>query len=161
MVRVRGYELKLGRRTGLAAALALALVAMGLILSPNNLTAGVITGVSGVVGAFLGVLIDVKPVARSNRAEAAGAVRKLNETVRAVEDVQTTLQQLAELQMNVRVSLGIVSAQSDLEGVRTALYESMGEWELVSPGAGDAVKRTRSAGSDMLRKMTEEQGNTS
>jgi hypothetical protein len=161
VLRLGNYQLKLGSRTGFAAMLAVLLIVMGFVVSPHNPGAGIITGVSGVIGSVLGVLLDIKPVPVSHRAEAVGAVRKLNEVVRAVEDVQTTLQQLTGVPMSVRVSVGMANAQDDLERVRSDLYESMGEWEQISPGAGQAVQDVRSAGSNMLNKMTAKQEETS
>lgn len=158
VLRLGRYQLKLGLRTGIALVLAAAIIVLGILVSPGNLLAGVLTGISGLLGAVLGVLVDIRPVAASHGAEALGAVRKLQTTALAVEDVQTTLQQVASLPKNVRIDVAIASAQNDLERVRLDLFESMGEWEQISPGTGEAARQVRLAGSEMLKRMTEEQG---
>lgn len=157
IIRLGSYQVKLGLRTLVALVLAGAIVWMGFVVSPENPTAGVVTGVSGVLGAVLGVLVDVRPVPFSYRAEAVGAVRKLHSTTQSVEDIQTALNQVSEFSKNLRVNVGIANAQADLERIRNDLFESMGEWEQVSPGAAEAVRQVRSAGSDMLRQMTDQQ----
>lgn len=141
-------ELVIGAKFWWACAFGVAIVVLGLWVSPENGWAGLGIGVAGVLGALLGTLLQTTPRERDFTANGASAVRGLLVIAEDVENAQVLATQLSQAvsPRNGRVSLGLVDVQERLRAVRAALYTAMAEWDSVAPGSLDEVNRLRSEG---------------
>ncbi|GAA2182260.1 hypothetical protein GCM10009785_20650 [Brooklawnia cerclae] len=148
VLRFKRSELLLGPKVWIGCAIAIALIALGIYVTPNNLWAGVGIGCAGVLGAILGTLFQTTPREKDFTANGASAVRGLLGIAEDVENAQAIATQLSQATSprNSRVSTGLVDIQERLQEVRLALYASMAEWDSVAPGSLDEVNRLRNEG---------------
>lgn len=156
VLRFRRSQLEIGPKVWWAVALAAALIIGGIAYTPTNPIAGAAIGVAGVVGAILGSLLQATPIPRDYTPEAISAVRGLLTVAQTIEDTQTLATQLARQKTNGLVQVGLVTVQDELVKLRIAVYEAMGEWDAVSPGAVAAVERLQHAGSAALARLSRE-----
>lgn len=149
-------QLVLGPKTWAAGVLGLLSVVLYVITSPSNPVSGLLIGLAGVIGVVLGVLLQPtpKPVPPPDYStQAAAAVRGLADIADAIADAQVLAASAADGSPLQR-GLVLSNVQADLDSVRVGLYRSMGEWDLVSPGAVDAAVHFREAGSVALNRLS-------
>ncbi|WP_146244035.1 hypothetical protein [Curtobacterium sp. MCBD17_013] len=156
--RVGNHELHFGVRFWVALFLAIGLVAIGMYTSPRNLTAGVLVGVAGVIGALLGVLLDITPVSTDRSVEARSAIRALHRLSQDIESIQARVTLIAAERLTQRAAIPIALVSEDLEGVRTGLYSAIVEWDRIAPGSSNVIEEIRTAGSELLAKLSKEDG---
>lgn len=153
---LQNLELILGPKVWIAVVLALLVIILGVLVTPNNTWAGIGIGVAGVAGAVLGTLLQPSPIPRDYTAEATSAVRGLLAIAEAIEDTQTLATQLTTAGANQRVNIGLISIQDDLAKAREGIYLAMGEWDAISNGALEEVEQMRLAGAKALQRLSRE-----
>lgn len=157
VLRFTKSELVIGPKFWWGCVFVVALVVLGVLVTPQNGWAGAGIGVAGVLGALLGMMFQTTPRERDFTAEGAAAVRGLLTIVRDVENAQHLTTQLAKIEgVEERIKLGLVDVQNRLLYVRTTIYTSMSEWEQVAPGSLDEIERLREAGQSALQRLSEE-----
>ena len=162
VLRFTRSQIELGPKTWIAVGLAMAIIALGVWVSPGNFWTGIGVGVAGIFGAILGILVEKTPIPRDFTPIASSAVRGLAVITRNVENIQTLATQLASVDNDPdRVRHGIIDAQFRLIEVQKDLYVAISEWDNVAPGALEEYKSIRDAGTNALALLSEELENES
>ncbi|MDR0625813.1 MAG: hypothetical protein LBG11_00915 [Bifidobacteriaceae bacterium] len=151
-LRVGDHQIVLGPRLWAAAALAGAIIALGVVADGPG---GWVVGFAGVLGAILGALLQISPVPRDWKAHANGAVGRLVNIAHDVENAQVQATQLAgAVHDTVRTRVGLVDVQDRLVTVHRNLFTAVADWEAVSPGAIDEVERSQTVGRQALERLS-------
>lgn len=153
VVKIGNSEFRIGPKWIVAALIAGAIVWLGVWVSPTNGWAGVGIATSGILGAVLGLLIQPDRLPPDRSLEARSAVRGLLDNADSVENVARLTTQLASGTTDERVAVGLVTAQDDLIAIREKMFLSMAEWDTISPGATDEVKRLQDAGAQAFNRL--------
>ncbi|MFT2753989.1 hypothetical protein [Clavibacter sp. Sh2088] len=160
VLRFARTELVLGPKVWWGCLVAVALIGLGISVTPSNGWAGAGIGVAGILGATLSALFQTTPRERDLSPNGASAVRGLLHIAQDVDNTQVLITQLAQANTrNTRLTLGLVDAQDRLKSINSSIYSAMAEWDAVAPGALKEVNRLRDEGQRAFEMLAKESQN--
>lgn len=138
----------------LAGFCALALTVISTAINNWNWWLGAGLGLSAVLGAIIGVLLQPAKAAPDHKQHARSAVQRLGFAIDPVLDAQSVVTSLTDEIVDVLHQARLLGASGDLDRAKQMLGLAAVDWETVAPGVAAEVLAERELGRKRLHELS-------